>query len=613
MAQLFSNRTAFFSPSSHPRTTATLDSVEKLQPVHAFFGAYGYEDDLIERLGALEFKILDISYLYESVQSGALLPLKPYLFSALKLAEERRQLEELAIAAERARPPAAVLAPPSKLSQTPTSTPNTSYSPLVVKPSQQSQHASSDASASSDSSSQIAEMLLSSHQSPQVVADSEAKDHQRDELSQEPPAPDSQKRLTTIEEEADEQDEADFSRRDEELEGPQQAGIADDSAFFEMGVEAEATAELACSPSEQEDKLQAAFTELDQDTDSIVPDSESEGAEATRDRSIDPSELEQATPTVDHELETTKDDAMEAEPLLENHSRSPPLSTSSPAAAISLQDLPTYRPSPPPVSTPAAHASSLTAGSLAAQLASSERERSLPSSEIAETVMDDQDCAGGEVEEKETPLAGAAAEEERVETTRSRKKARFAEPLEGEAEAGEGGMEKDASMSASQPAQRHPTRVRRRRILTSLISRSAYPPSCSAPPRGSSLRPATQPTQQYPNFYSSLFLPSPPSPLSPAQPVTFKQPLESDPLSLATPDSMNEDIKPIIVPPPPPRISIRDWFIKLPTVLPELRLVEGSQSSSSQSGGAGGGVRGGLRELNKGQGGFEARKRAKVR
>lgn len=56
--------------------------------------------DVLRRLTALDIKVLDISYLYESVRHGTLLPVTQFLFSAIKLAEERRQLHELVAVAE---------------------------------------------------------------------------------------------------------------------------------------------------------------------------------------------------------------------------------------------------------------------------------------------------------------------------------------------------------------------------------------------------------------------------------------------------------------------------------------------------------------------------------
>lgn len=54
----------------------------------------------LRRLTALEIKVLDVSYLYESVRHGTLLSVAPFLFSAIKLAEEPQQLEELATETE---------------------------------------------------------------------------------------------------------------------------------------------------------------------------------------------------------------------------------------------------------------------------------------------------------------------------------------------------------------------------------------------------------------------------------------------------------------------------------------------------------------------------------
>lgn len=134
-----------------------------------------------------------------------------------------------------------------------------------------------------------------------------------------------------------------------------------------------------------------------------------------------------------------------------------------------------------------------------------------------------------------------------------------------------------------------------RRPISTPTTSAAEPASQPKSPQSTPL-----PTPHY-SFYSALFLPSPPSPAPTAGTFAFKPP------PLATPSGA-EDVKPSIVSAPPPEIAIRDFFIKLPTALPELRLSEGSQSSS-QSGGGEGSVRRGLRELRKGEGGFEAKRK----
>lgn len=311
-------------------------------------------------------------------------------------------------------------------------------------------------------------MLLPSPQAARVAAGSNTEATETDELSQEPPKTDLRMLLTAIEEEPDEQLEGGLGDGDEvEQQSSPQAGIADDSACFEVGVEPLAETGPECSLDDQKASRQAAFKAVYHDSDSvsIVPDSEPDEAKVTRDVSTDAPEHTEAAPKPNTdtgpELKLPSD-AMEAEEPQVDHARSP---TRSPSASVAMkapqQDLTAIEASPPPANTPAAPTSSLADVSLAAQLSSSQM-RSLPSSEIDndDVLMDAQRCAGGRVDEKETTLEAASEDAEEGEAPRSQKKARFADPVEVGAEEGKHLETEQESNGRLATVHGHPVRVR---------------------------------------------------------------------------------------------------------------------------------------------------------
>lgn len=293
-------------------------------------------------------------------------------------------------------------------------------------------------------------MLLPSLQPLKFSAESNA---EREEPFEEQPTHDSQLLLAAIEEEPNEPAQPSPDDQDQEHRSSPPAGVADDSAYFEMGDERKATPELDRRGSPR----QAMFEATRSNSTSIVPDSEPGDAEATRELStvvVDQTQAAsgpQAGPTPGSKEPS---DTQVAEHPRDDGPSSPDRSLAAPVTVVSSQqDSLSHQASSPQATARAALASSL-ADALLAQLSSSQK-RSLPSSEDAAVYTNAANGARGRTVESGTMLE-PVGEDAGDAAPRSQKRARFAEPLELDTEA-EKHVETEQGTSvytsASQPVQ----------------------------------------------------------------------------------------------------------------------------------------------------------------
>lgn len=310
-------------------------------------------------------------------------------------------------------------------------------------------------------------MLLPSLRTGNVAHESDAEGTARDQLSQEPLNPDSLKLLITINEEPDEQAESSAADDDGDGDGEArqsrspQAGIADDSAFFEAIDEIKATVEAGSSLNDQEACHQArTFNAVHTASNFISLDSEPVESKYIRDVTFDALKNTQDGPDFLANLALgviAPNVAIGAELAAGKDPRSP---VRSPPAAIA--GVAPRKACSPRADTPAA-ISSLADVSLAAQVSSSQK-RSLPRSGIAndDLMMDTRSCAGGRVAGTETTLEAAGEHAETKAAPRRRKKARFAKAVKVQVEAGQyihDVVEVSNGFTASQPVASHPVRV----------------------------------------------------------------------------------------------------------------------------------------------------------
>lgn len=292
-------------------------------------------------------------------------------------------------------------------------------------------------------------MLLPSSQPPKLATELNAG---REEPLQELQEPDLQTHLTAVEEEADKQ--AELS-----ADSSQQAGVADDSAYFEVADELKAAPEPEHVLDSPQSLRRATFEATRSKSTSIISDSEPDKTRALRDLSPKAVEHSQAAsvPRADARAGLKEPgDAIAAEVPQVDRSSSPHGSLAASVSGVTRQqDSAPNRTFSPRVETRAFPTSSLVDVSLATQLSSSQ-ERSLSWSEGAIVNMNAAIGAGGWAIETRTMLEPVGEHVEGGAAPRYQKKARFAEPFKVEAEVQEYlETEQGASvyLSASQPVQ----------------------------------------------------------------------------------------------------------------------------------------------------------------